>query len=223
MTDRSPRTRPDRREPVRNLSRRGFLGAASGALVLGVGLRLAPAAAQTRAEGPAAVAPKPGTRVAAFLEIRPDDSDVQRQETDRDAVQVMTIHRAKGLEAWVVFLACATFTDNHNRPTQLYHDEARRLVRVKLGRAGGKGKKDGSLHQAAPVWLLRTLLQAMQQRLNLDTALVDDVVLGCVTPVGEQGADIARTAVLDAEWAQTVAGVTPASAARSSPRAPTTR
>jgi acetyl-CoA C-acetyltransferase len=72
----------------------------------------------------------------------------------------------------------------------------------------GKGKKDGSLHQAAPVWLLRTLLQAMRERNALDTALVDDVVLGCVTPVGEQGADIARTAVLDAEWAQTVAGVT---------------
>ena len=72
----------------------------------------------------------------------------------------------------------------------------------------GKGKKDGSLHQASPVWLLRTLLQALQQRNGLDTALVDDVVLGCVTPVGEQGADIARTAVLDAEWAQTVAGVT---------------
>ncbi|WP_425260140.1 acetyl-CoA C-acetyltransferase [Rubrivivax sp. RP6-9] len=72
----------------------------------------------------------------------------------------------------------------------------------------GKGKKDGALHQATPVWLLRTLLQALQQRNALDTALVDDVVLGCVTPVGEQGADIARTAVLDAEWAQTVAGVT---------------
>ena len=72
----------------------------------------------------------------------------------------------------------------------------------------GKGRRDGSLHQASPVWLLRTLLQALQQRLQLDTALVDDVVLGCVTPVGEQGADIARTAVLDAEWAQTVAGVT---------------
>jgi acetyl-CoA C-acetyltransferase len=72
----------------------------------------------------------------------------------------------------------------------------------------GKGKKDGSLHQASPVWLLRTLLQALQQRNALDTALVDDVVLGCVTPVGEQGADIARTAVLDAEWAQSVAGVT---------------
>jgi acetyl-CoA C-acetyltransferase len=72
----------------------------------------------------------------------------------------------------------------------------------------GKGKKDGSLHQATPVWLLRTLLRAMQQRNDLDTSLVDDVVLGCVTPIGEQGADIARTAVLDAEWAQSCAGVT---------------
>jgi acetyl-CoA C-acetyltransferase len=72
----------------------------------------------------------------------------------------------------------------------------------------GKGKKDGSLHQASPVWLLRGLFKSLQQRLHLDTGLVDDVVLGCVTPVGEQGADIARTAVLDADWAQTVAGVT---------------
>ena len=72
----------------------------------------------------------------------------------------------------------------------------------------GKGKKDGSLHQATPIWLLRTLLQAMQQRNSLDTSLVDDVVLGCVTPVGEQGSDIARTAVLDAGWATSAAGVT---------------
>lgn len=72
----------------------------------------------------------------------------------------------------------------------------------------GKGKKDGGLHQATPVWLLRTLLQALRQRSDLDTALVDDVILGCVTPIGEQGADIARTAVLDAGWAQSVAGVT---------------
>jgi len=72
----------------------------------------------------------------------------------------------------------------------------------------GKGKKDGRLHQATPVWLLRGLLQSLQQRLDLDTAFVDDVVLGCVTPVGEQGADIARTAVLDAGWAESVAGVT---------------
>ena len=47
----------------------------------------------------------------------------------------------------------------------------------------GKGKKDGRLHQATPVWLLSTLLRALQQRQKLDTALVDDVVLGCVTPV----------------------------------------
>jgi acetyl-CoA C-acetyltransferase len=72
----------------------------------------------------------------------------------------------------------------------------------------GKGKKDGRLHQATPVWLLRTLLKALETRNGLDTSLVDDLVIGCVTPVGEQGADIARTAVLDAEWAQTVAGVT---------------
>jgi acetyl-CoA C-acetyltransferase len=72
----------------------------------------------------------------------------------------------------------------------------------------GKGKKDGGLHQASPVWLLRGLLQGLRERLALDTALVDDVVLGCVTPVGEQGADIARIAVLDAGWAETAAGVT---------------
>ncbi len=72
----------------------------------------------------------------------------------------------------------------------------------------GKGKKDGGLHQATPIWLLRTLLCTLAQRLNLDTSLVDDVVLGCVTPIGEQGADIARAAVLDAGWAQTAAGVT---------------
>jgi acetyl-CoA C-acetyltransferase len=72
----------------------------------------------------------------------------------------------------------------------------------------GKGKKDGRLHQATPVWQLRTLLHALRDRHELDTALVDDVVLGCVTPIGEQGSDIARAAVLDAGWAQTVAGVT---------------
>ncbi|MDQ5926693.1 MAG: acetyl-CoA C-acetyltransferase, partial [Pseudomonadota bacterium] len=70
----------------------------------------------------------------------------------------------------------------------------------------GKGKKDGSLHQATPVWLLRTLLQALQQRHHLDTSLVDDLVLGCVTPVGEQGADIARVATLVAGYDESVPG-----------------
>ena len=72
----------------------------------------------------------------------------------------------------------------------------------------GKGKKDGSLHQVTPIHLVGNLLTALQQRNNLDTSYVDDVVLGCVTPVGEQGADIARVAVLYANWAESVAGVT---------------
>ena len=72
----------------------------------------------------------------------------------------------------------------------------------------GKGKKDGSLHQVTPVHLLKNLFDAVQQRNQLDTAEVDDVVLGCVTPVGEQGADIARTAVLYAGRDESVAGFT---------------
>jgi acetyl-CoA C-acetyltransferase len=72
----------------------------------------------------------------------------------------------------------------------------------------GKGKKDGSLHQVTPIHLVANLMWALEERIDLDTSLVDDVVLGCVTPVGEQGADIARVAVLYANWAETVAGVT---------------
>ena len=72
----------------------------------------------------------------------------------------------------------------------------------------GKGKKEGSLYQATPIWLVRTLLKELQQRYDLDTGLVDDLVLGCVTPVGEQGSDIARIAAIDAGWDQRVAGVT---------------
>jgi acetyl-CoA C-acetyltransferase len=72
----------------------------------------------------------------------------------------------------------------------------------------GKGKKDGSLHQVTPIHLVANLMWALEERNRLDTSLVDDVVLGCVTPVGEQGADIARVAVLYANWAETVAGVT---------------
>lgn len=63
-----PSARP---EPVRNLSRRGFLGISAGALLLGIDLSKE-AAAQARTEGAAAIAPKPGTRVGAFLELRPD-------------------------------------------------------------------------------------------------------------------------------------------------------
>jgi len=72
----------------------------------------------------------------------------------------------------------------------------------------GKGKKDGSLHEVTPVHLLGNLFNALETRNSLDTSQVDDVVIGCVTPVGEQGADIARTAVLYSGWAQNVPGVT---------------
>lgn len=72
----------------------------------------------------------------------------------------------------------------------------------------GKGKTDGALHQLPPVQLLHNLFQAIERRNGLDTSQVDDVVLGCVTPVGEQGADIARTAVLYSGWDQRVAGMT---------------
>ncbi|MEO1652771.1 MAG: acetyl-CoA C-acetyltransferase [Bacteroidota bacterium] len=71
----------------------------------------------------------------------------------------------------------------------------------------GKGKSDGSMHEVQPVKLLTTLLKALKDRNDLDTSLVEDVIAGCVSPVGEQGADIARTAVLDAGYAESTAGV----------------
>ena len=71
----------------------------------------------------------------------------------------------------------------------------------------GKGKADGALHSVKPVNLVAGLLTALAQRSDLDTHQVDDIVLGCVTPVGDQGADIAKTAALVANWAISVAGV----------------
>lgn len=71
----------------------------------------------------------------------------------------------------------------------------------------GRGKQSGSLHEVPPVELLATLLREMQLRHDLDTSQVNDVVLGCVTPLGDQGADIARTAVLYAGWDVDVPGV----------------
>ena len=71
----------------------------------------------------------------------------------------------------------------------------------------GKGKKDGSLHGVTPLRLAETALRALAQRNQLDTAIVDDVVLGCVEPVGEQGACIGRVAALAADYAESVAGV----------------
>ncbi len=71
----------------------------------------------------------------------------------------------------------------------------------------GKGKKDGALHEITPIQLATQVLQNIRDRNNIDTADVDDVILGCVAPVGEQGSDIARVAVLNADYAETTAGV----------------
>ena len=70
----------------------------------------------------------------------------------------------------------------------------------------GRGKPNGSLHAITPINLAGQVLSSLRDRNGLDTSLVDDVVLGCVAPVGEQGADIARIAVLEADYAQSVAG-----------------
>jgi acetyl-CoA C-acetyltransferase len=71
----------------------------------------------------------------------------------------------------------------------------------------GKGKSSGSLHEVTAVQLATQVLQAVRDRTGIDTSRVDDVVFGCVSPVGEQGSDIARTAVLNAGYAETTAGV----------------
>lgn len=71
----------------------------------------------------------------------------------------------------------------------------------------GKGKKDGSLHEVKPVNLLAGVLAELQQRNGFDTAAVDDVVMGVVSPVGEQGAVIAKVAALKAGWDFRASGV----------------
>ncbi len=71
----------------------------------------------------------------------------------------------------------------------------------------GKGKANGALHSVKPVNLVAGLLIALQRRTSLDTSQVDDVVLGCVTPVGDQGSDIAKAATQVADWDVSVAGL----------------
>jgi acetyl-CoA C-acetyltransferase len=71
----------------------------------------------------------------------------------------------------------------------------------------GRGKASGTLYEIKPIDLLTTLFHELEVRNDLDTAAVDDVVLGCVTPVGEQGADIAKAAALYAGWDLSVPGV----------------
>ena len=71
----------------------------------------------------------------------------------------------------------------------------------------GRGKADGSLHEVTALQLAATALRAIRQRNHLDTHLIDDVVLGCVDPVGEAGSDIARSAALVADYGNHVPGI----------------
>ncbi len=72
----------------------------------------------------------------------------------------------------------------------------------------GRGKRTGALYRVKPVHLLKVLLTALQRRNKLDTSCIDDLIIGCVTACGDQGANIARTAVLFSDWHESVAGFT---------------
>jgi acetyl-CoA C-acetyltransferase len=70
----------------------------------------------------------------------------------------------------------------------------------------GRGKSSGSLHPVTPIELLTQVLESIRDRNELDTSKLDDVVIGCVAPVGEQGSNVARVAVLNADYAENVPG-----------------
>lgn len=70
----------------------------------------------------------------------------------------------------------------------------------------GRGKSSGSLHQVTPIELLTQVLESIRDRNELDTSKLDDVVIGCVAPVGEQGSNVARVAALNADYAENVPG-----------------
>jgi acetyl-CoA C-acetyltransferase len=70
----------------------------------------------------------------------------------------------------------------------------------------GRGRNNGSLHEVTPVDLASQVLCSLRDRNELDTSVIDDVVFGCVSPVGEQGSCIARTAVLNADFDESVPG-----------------
>jgi len=72
----------------------------------------------------------------------------------------------------------------------------------------GRGKASGSLHEVKPISLVVDLIHELRERFpGLDPAIVDDVVLGVVSPIGDQGGDIAKTAAIAAGLPHTVAGV----------------
>jgi acetyl-CoA C-acetyltransferase len=102
---------------------------------------------------------------------------------------------------WAIFLNFPVSITDCNSMQEAYIYDAVRTPR-------GKGKKDGSLYGIKSVHLLTTVLEALRSRNNLDTSLVEDLIIGCVTQVGEQSGDVAKTAAIMAGYADAVAGVT---------------
>ena len=82
-------------------------------------------------------------------------------------------------------------------PTEAYIYDAIRTPR-------GRGKPDGALHEVMPAELLAGLFRELQRRYDLDTSQVDDAMIGCVTATGDQGANVAKTAVQYAGWSDSV-------------------
>lgn len=71
----------------------------------------------------------------------------------------------------------------------------------------GRGKASGALYEVRPIQLLATVLKALAKRNNLDTSQVEDLLIGCVTPTDDQGANIAKAALLYAGWSHQVSGM----------------
>jgi acetyl-CoA C-acetyltransferase len=70
----------------------------------------------------------------------------------------------------------------------------------------GRGKNNGGLHEVTPIELVSQVLGGLRDRNELDTSQVEDVILGCVTPIGEQGANVARVGAIAAGYAESVPG-----------------
>ncbi len=71
----------------------------------------------------------------------------------------------------------------------------------------GKGKPSGALYELKPIDLLAALFIALQKQCNLDTSLVEDALIGCVSPIDDQGYNIAKSALLHANWSDSVSGL----------------
>jgi acetyl-CoA C-acetyltransferase len=102
-------------------------------------------------------------------------------------------------------LAVASESKVHRTEPEFHMTEAFVFDAIRTPR--GRGKSSGALHEVKPVKLVTTLMHELQRRHDLDTAQVEDVILGVVSPVGDQGSVIAKTAALAAGWDLKVAGM----------------